>query len=484
MAMPARKQIVETAAPPKDNVVEMPHVRRPSLQLKSLDEVKSRSSARWLVLILLFLLLVIIFCLIYVPWQQSVTGKGQIFIFNPGDRPQSIEAQISGRLKQWKASEGQKVKAGDVIVELEEIDQKFLDPNQINSQRGQKDALLASRAAAQSRLAALESQLSDLSNSREVAIPAANERFRMAQDRVEVAKQNIEQAKQNVVTAQQNYDRIKSLFEDNGLRSKRDLELSELELVSQKTRLESLQAQWQLAQREVEALRLDAGRVTNDTAAQLNGIRVSIASVKETIAKLDSDILKLDIDINNLEQRNQQHLVRAPRDGFLVRVLRVGQGETVKAGTVLAQIAPKTEDQAAEVFLSGYDAPLVRVGDPVRLSFDGWPAIQFVGWPSVAVGTFAGRVKVIDAVGDAQGNVRIVVEPDQEAVAKNGDEPWPPLEQLRAGTGARGWVMLRNVSLGFELWRQFNAFPASREKPITMTGRDKEKTSKEGDEEK
>jgi biotin carboxyl carrier protein len=333
-------------------------------------------------------------------------------------------------------------------------------------------------------LTALESQLGDLTNSRDVAIPAANERFRMAQDRVEVARQNIEQAKQSVVTAQQNYDRIKSLFEDNGLRSKRDLELSELELVSQKTRLESLRAQLQLAQREVEALRLEAGRVTNDTAAQLNGIRVSIASVKETMAKVDSDILKLDIDINNLEQRNQQHFIRAPREGTLVRVLRVGQGETVKAGTVLAQIAPKTEDQAAEIFLSDYDAPLVMMGDPVRLSFDGWPAIQFVGWPSVAVGTFAGRVKVIDAIGNAEGKVRIVVEPDKNAVANNGDEPWPPLEQLRAGTGARGWVLLRNVSLGFELWRQFNAFPASRDKPQTVTGKDKDRADKEGAEEK
>jgi membrane fusion protein, adhesin transport system len=467
------------------NVVEMPHVRRNPQPLKCLEELKSQRSSRSLILLLLLLLVLIIISLIYVPWQQSVTGKGSIFIFNPGDRPQSIEAQISGRLKQWNAVEGQNVKAGDVLAEIEEIDQKFLDPNQLNSQRGQKGALLASRNAAQARLAALESQLADLTGSREVAIPAANERFRMAQDRVEVAKQNIEQAKQSVLTAQQNYERVKALFEDKGLRSKRDLELTELELVSQKTRLDSLQAQLQLAQREVEALRLDAGRVTNDTAAQLNGIRVSIASVKESIAKIDSDILKLDIDISNLEQRSQQHLIKAPRDGKLVRVMRVGQGETVKAGTVLAQIAPSTQDQAAEIFLSDYDAPLVQPGDPVRLAFDGWPAIQFVGWPSVAVGTFAGKVKVIDAVGDDLGRVRIVVEPDKEAVAKNGDEPWPPLDQLRPGSGARGWVMLRNVSLGFELWRQFNAFPASRDKPVTNQSKAKKsEESKDGAEEK
>ncbi len=482
MAMPKRK---ETPPEPVDNVIELAQVRRMPPQLKSLEELKSLSSSRSLVFIFLLLIILIVVSLIYVPWQQSVTGAGQIFIFKPGDRPQAIEAQIAGRLKKWNAVEGQTVKLGDVIGEIEEIDQKFLDPNQIRSQRGQKDALLASRAAAQSRLAALESQLQDLTGSRAVAIPAADERFRMAQDRIKVAEQNIEQAKQSVTTAQQNYERVKFLFEDKGLRSKRDLELTELELVSQKTRLESVQAQLQLAQREAEALRLDAGRVTNDTSAQLNGIRVSMASVRETIAKIDSDALKLDIDISNLEQRSQQHLIRAPRDGRLVRVMRVGQGETVKAGTMLAQIAPATQDQAAEIFLSDYDAPLVQAGDPVRLSFDGWPAIQFVGWPSVAVGTFAGTVKVIDAVGDDQGRVRIVVEPDLQAIAKNGDEPWPSLDQLRPGTGARGWVMLRNVSLGFELWRQFNAFPASRDKPVTKKSKEKKsEDSKDGAEEK
>lgn len=462
MAIPLRKE-----TPQKTNVVRLDKYQdtRPP-EIKSFEQMKAPRSSRILAIILLALLLIIILSLIYVPWQQSVTGKGQIFIFNPQDRPQSIEAQIAGRLKKWSAVEGQFVKAGDIIGEIEEIDPKYLDPDQVTRQRGQRTAMVASREAAQARLAALESQLKDLSGSRDAAIPAASERFRMAQDRVKVAEQNIEQGKQSVITAQQNYDRVKYLFEEKGLRSKRDLELAELEIVSQKTRLESTQAQLEVARREVEALRLDRDKVTTDTSAQLNSIRVSIASVRETIAKTDSDILKLDIEIKNLEQRNAQHQIRAPRDGRLVRVLRVGTGETVKAGTILAQIAPETSDQAAEILLSDYDAPLVQVGDPVRLSFDGWPAIQFVGWPSVAVGTFAGRVRVIDAVGDDAGNVRIVVEPDKEAVAKQRDEPWPPLEQLRAGTGARGWVMLRNVSLGFELWRQFNAFPASRDKPI------------------
>ena len=30
---------------------------------------------------------------------------------------------------------------------------------------------------------------------------------------------------------------------------------------------------------------------------------------------------------------------------------------------------------------------------------------------------------------------------------------------LRQGVRVNGWVMLDQVRLGFELWRQFNAFP-------------------------
>lgn len=462
MASSLRKaQPTETES---QNVVTLPRARRGGAQLKCLDQMRAPNSSRILAVILLLLIVMIVLSLIYVPWQQSVTGQGSVFIFNPGDRPQNVEAQISGRLKKWNASEGQSVKAGDALAEIEEIDPKYLDPRQPERLQSQRAALLASRSAAESRLAALEDQLNDLSNSRGVQIPAADQRAKMARDRYEVARQNVAQGKQSVTTAELNLERLKELFE-KGLRSKRDLELAELEVVTQRTRLESFDAQLALAAREVEAFGLDRERVVNDTSAQLNAVRVSIASVRETIAKIDSDLLKLDIDIQNLDQRVGQRSVRAPRDGKLVRVLKVGAGETVKAGTVLAQIAPTTEDHAAEIFLSDYDAPLVQPGDPVRVSFDGWPAIQFVGWPSVAVGTFAGRVKVIDAVGDEAGRVRIVVEPDREAITKNRDEPWPPLDQLRPGTGARGWVMLRTVSLGFELWRQFNAFPASREKP-------------------
>jgi membrane fusion protein, adhesin transport system len=101
----------------------------------------------------------------------------------------------------------------------------------------------------------------------------------------------------------------------------------------------------------------------------------------------------------------------------------------------------------------GNDAALISPGRHVRLQFEGWPAVQFAGWPSVAVGTFGGRVGFVDATDDGKGRFRVVVVPDPE------DEDWPSAQYLRQGVRAKGWVLLEQVRLGFELWRQFNGFP-------------------------
>ncbi|HEX4949793.1 MAG TPA: HlyD family efflux transporter periplasmic adaptor subunit [Blastocatellia bacterium] len=432
------------------------HWQKP--EIKSLKLLTSTSVLRPLAIGLLLLLVLVILCLYYVPWQQSVTGYGRVVIFSPMDRPQSIEAQIPGRIVKWHVVEGQSVKTGEVIAELEDIDSKFLTNDQVQLLQSQRGYVQGSLGQAAARESALQAQLQDVENSRQVAIPAAEQRARQAEDAVRQAEQNVTQARQSVTTAELNLKRLRELFE-KGLRSKRDLELAELEIVTANTRLEGMQAALDVAKKAVQVARFDKDRVVNDTSAQLNSLRASVASVRETIAKTNSDVQKLAVDIGNVQQRSEQRIVRAPRDGKVVRVMKAGPGETVKAGDVMAVLAPATQDQAVELYLSDYDAPLVSEGRQVRLNFAGWPAIQFVGWPSIAVGTFAGRVKVIDAIDDGKSRFRIIVMPDEELIKAGKEEPWPKLDQLRPGAEVNGWVMLDTVSLGFELWRQFNAFP-------------------------
>lgn len=71
----------------------------------------------------------------------------------------------------------------------------------------------------------------------------------------------------------------------------------------------------------------------------------------------------------------------------------------------------------------------------------------------MAVGTFGGEVISVDATDDGAGRFRIVVAADA------ADDPWPGTRFLRQGVRAKAWVLLRNVPLWQELWRQLNGFP-------------------------
>ena len=150
--------------------------------------------------------------------------------------------------------------------------------------------------------------------------------------------------------------------------------------------------------------------------------------------------------------RQSTQSVRAPRSGTILRRM-TGQGsELVKPGELLAIMVPETESRAVELWIDGNDVPLVFEGRSVRIQFEGWPAVQFSGWPSVAIGTFGGKVAFVDPADSGNGKFRVVIIPDEV-------EPWPSGRYLRQGIRANGWILLNQVSLGYELWRQFNGFP-------------------------
>jgi len=145
--------------------------------------------------------------------------------------------------------------------------------------------------------------------------------------------------------------------------------------------------------------------------------------------------------------------VRAPIDGTLVRVSTAGPGEIVSEGTELAVIVPETDDVAVAITVSALDAALITPGAQARLQFAGFPALQVSGWSSVAIGTYGGIVKVIDAVDDGAGRYRVLIVPDPD------EPPWPPRPFLRQGTAATAWVLLQEVTVGWEIWRQLNGLP-------------------------
>ena len=105
-------------------------------------------------LVLLFLLIIA-----FVPWTQTITVSGQLSAYTPYERPQDIEAQITGRIKKWHIFEGVRVKQGDLILELDDYDPNFMSPDLLPLLEQRKKALTETRQAALARAEQLDKRI-------------------------------------------------------------------------------------------------------------------------------------------------------------------------------------------------------------------------------------------------------------------------------------------------------------------------------------
>lgn len=416
-------------------------------------------------LVLMGLLGAVVVGLIAIPWRQTVIGHGQVSIFDPVDRPQTVDSQLKGRLIEVYVQEGDMVEAGQVIAKLEDRDTKFLDPHQKDRLSAQISALDLKQTAASGRIDALYSQREAIEGARVAKRASAQAKIAQTKQKLVVNQQFMKVGEQDVLTAKLQEERITQL-EKAGLKSKRDLELTIQKRVEAETKLQKMKGELQLGEQEIQLARLELANIDADASEKTQKVGESLAKVRESIAETEEKIQKLSNEMGALSVRRSLQTVVAPRSGKIVNLRKLGLGQLIKEGQTIATIVPEAKTRGVELYLAGLDAPLVQAGVPVRLMFEGFPAVPFAGWDWASVGTFGGRVVSVDPVNtdeNGKSGFRVWVMPDPEQPA------WPGEERLRLGSKANGWLQLQEVPLYYELWRQLNAFPA---KPTKVDPKD------------
>lgn len=382
--------------------------------------------------------------LLFVPWQQTVRGSGQVVAYAPLERQQVVQANIDGRVHRWGDGirEGVSVVKGQEILEIRDI-----DPQALQRLESQQAATREKATATAEMSQAYKSKLDAVIDGQRSAIAAAEQEVAMAEQKVEAERQGLIAAEAAEAQLKTYYIRQKQLLNEK-LKSPQEIEIAHRKFLESQAKLEQAKAylasalsglsakEAQLIQKQREA----EGYIAT-ARAEHHKAQGDLSLAKKELTEIDGKLAK---------QRNQ--IVVAPRDGTIVRLLANEGGEIVKSGDPLFVLVPESADRAVEMLISGNDVPLVSPGRQVRLQFEGWPAVQFAGWPSVAVGTFGGEVVNIDATDNGKGQFRILVRPTQTT-------EWPSDRYLRQGVRANGWVLLNQVGLGYELWRQLNGFP-------------------------
>lgn len=256
--------------------------------------------------------------------------------------------------------------------------------------------------------------------------------------KIQQSKAKLEGERVRYNNARNQYDRNKKLFEAGNIPL---------------TKFQDIEYKYQGSEADFKNAEIEVQRVQSEYLDKINKAEAELNSTLSEQFETQGDLAKLRNEYVNMEIRSQQYFILAPQSGFVIKATQAGIGQTIKEGDPLCTIMPESNDVAVEMYVRAMDVPLLSIGRKVRIEFDGFPALQFSGWPSISVGSFGGTVRVIDYVNTHPGEFRILVTPDTT------DTAWP--KQLRIGSGTMGWVMLDTVPVWYELWRQLNGFPPS-----------------------
>ncbi len=421
------------------------------LQLYSLKTLRTPHLGIYLARVLLVMFTLVLISL-FLPWQQNIRGTGTLTALNPANRPQTVESAIPGRIKKWHVLEGQYVEAGDTLLSLSEVKDKYFDPNVLDRLSEQINAKESSLLAKELKREAYKNQIEALKESLSAKMQQARNKLRQAHLKVQSDSVGFETEKVQFDNSKNIFARNKTRYESGNITLTKYQEI-ESKFNASQAKIVSAENKYLQSQADLAIYRTDLSAIQADYAEKISKATSELQATLSEINDTQANIAKLKNEYSNIEIRRQQYQVIAPQGGFLVKALKAGIGETIKEGEAIATIMPQNPDLAVEIYVRAMDVPLIAQDRKVRIQFDGWPALQFSGWPSVSVGTFGGLVKVIDRVNNGDGRFRILVVPDPE------DDPWP--EQLRLGSGIKGWVMLDNVAVWYEIWRQLNGFPPS-----------------------
>lgn len=230
------------------------------------------------------------------------------------DQEVKVVAKTSGKVFEMKANEGDKVKKGDVIIQLETDD--------LTSQVKQAEAAVV---ASQAKLADTQA------GARSQEIQGLESAVQQAQAAASQAKAGADQAKAGFDLAQKSYNKLRNLYDTNSSVTKEDLDKGTADY-------EKAQAAYQqtLASQQSAEAAVSAAKSKLDLARS--------GATGNTIEALQADVNRLNASLELANNALANATIVAPIDGVVVKK-NISVGEMAQPGVALVNIVKMDQVQ-------------------------------------------------------------------------------------------------------------------------------------------
>ena len=419
------------------------------MQLKSLENIyhinKKSNVAKWF----LFTFLAFVF-IMFLPWTQNIKTQGNVNTLFQEQRPQKLNSPIPGRIIKWYVKNGDVVKKGDTILQISEIKDDYLDPLLVERTQEQVQAKKGVRDYYNAKISTTENQIAAITASKDLKLNQIKIKIAQLQNKLKAEQAELTAVNNELKIAQDQLNRQNKMYEE-GLVSLTQLQqrnVSYQNALAKKTSAENKLAQ---TQQEIAAQNIEQNAVIQEYTEKLSKTEGDRFQSMGQVAGSTGDIAKLENQVATYKVRKGLYYILATQDGQITQLTKAGIGEIVKDAETIGIIVPKKIDYIAEIYVKPVDLPLIRENQKVMLTFDGFPAIVFSGWPNSSYGTFSGKIIAVENSISENGLFKAIVAEDKT------QKRWPP--NMKIGTGASGIAILNDVPIWYEIWRNINGFP-------------------------
>ncbi|MFN6453065.1 MAG: HlyD family efflux transporter periplasmic adaptor subunit [Nostoc sp. EfeVER01] len=389
--------------------------------IDTLPRIWTRGLLYWLV----------IFAAIVLPWamlskvDETGSARGRL---EPQGRTVRLDAPVTGKVVAIKVKEGETVKAGQILLELEsDLTRTELQQTQ-SKLEGQQNRvnqlqLLKNQLTMSLRTQQLQNQAQE---SEQIA------QLDQIQQRLNSSQQVYVLEKSRLKLANNEIQRYRYLWQKGAI-SKSKLEEIEGAMFERQGLLEQAQSDIQQATTEIIKQQSTNQRISRTGELALLDSQKQIKELQSQVVDVLSEINQTKKQIQSLRFQVQQQTLRTPTDGTIFQLSINNAGAVVQPGQMVTQIAPQGVPLIFRAEMPSQESGFLRIGMPVKLKFDAYPfqdygvtegRLRWISPDSKVVETAQGKIENFELEIELPKtyiqtkNKRILLTPGQTATAE------------------------------------------------------------------
>lgn len=312
-----------------------------------------------------------LFCLLFGAWawfghvdevaraSGKLVPKGEVFRLHP---------VASGKVSRVAVKEGQTVKAGQVLIELDaELARKDVERLKQLLQSSkmellQTQALLdKTQLQAETRAAIAEAGI----HMHQVAIA-------QAQDNAENNQALLSQYQTDASAQRERLQRLEPLM-NQGAISKENLFVAEQQLRDRQRSITERQNSLQQTLAEANRLQIELNQKQAESRQSELETQQQIQQLGVKVTELQAKVQETQVLLSTAKAKLKQQTLNSPVDGVVTALNTRRTGEYAQPEQVLAEIAPQGKPLVLAAVLPSAEAGFVKVGMPVHIKLDAYP---------------------------------------------------------------------------------------------------------------